>query len=336
MANVVTIYDVAREAGVSISTVSNALNRPHKVGEDTRVRVLGVADELGYMPKAEAAVLARRSARRVGVFAPFTSYDSFMRRLAGVLTAASASGVEVAVFDTGSAAQLAIPVLASIPLQARFDGLIVMGMAIDPIVEQRLLDREIPVVVVDAHSERFPSLVVDDAAAGALAARHLIERGHRDVGYVAERQLTDYESQSHSRLAGFRAVVEAAGGTVRVVESGPSAEEAHDAARGMLGAPDRPTALVAHFDRMGVGLLRAGREAGLDLPRELSIMSFDDGPVAEAASLTTVRQPFEESGAAALRLLDSVGGRVMVTRTQLELRLVDRGSTAQVTSRPRD
>jgi DNA-binding LacI/PurR family transcriptional regulator len=328
VANVVTIYDVAREAGVSISTVSNALNRPHKVGIDTRERVLSVADELGYTPKTEAAVLARRSARRIGVFAPFTSYDSFMRRLAGVLAAASASGVEVAVFDTGSAAQLAIPVLASIPLQARFDGLIVMGMAVDPVVEQRLLDREIPVVVVDAHSDRFPSLVVDDAAAGGLAARHLVELGHRDVGYVAERQLTDYASQSNTRLAGFRAVVESAGGSVRVVESGPSAEEAQAAARVLLERSDRPTALVAHFDRMGVGLLRAGRESGLDLPRQLSVISFDDGPVAEAASLTTIRQPFEESGAAAVRLLDSVGARSMLTRTQLEFRLVDRGSTA--------
>lgn len=324
----VTIYDVAREAGVSISTVSNALNRPHKVGLETRERVLRVADALGYIPKPEAAVLARRSNRRVAVFAPFTSYDSFLRRLSGVLEQAARSGTEVSVYDVGSAAQLASPVLSSVPLQARFDGLIVMGMAVDPVVEQRLVDREIPVVVVDAHSDRFPALVVDDAEAGALAARHLVELGHRHVGYVAEQQATDYESQSTSRLAGFRAVVEAAGGSVRVVESGPSADEAAAAARDLLGRARGLTALVAHFDRMGVGLLRAAREEAIAVPERLSVISFDDGPVAEAAGLTTVRQPFEESGAVALRLLDAAGDRQMVTRTHLELRLVERGSTA--------
>lgn len=326
----VTIYDVAREAGVSISTVSNALNRPHKVGLETRERVLRVADALGYIPKPEAAVLARRSNRRVAVFAPFTSYDSFLRRLSGVLEHAATSGTEVSVYDVGSAAQLASPVLSSVPLQARFDGLIVMGMAVDPVVEQRLVDREIPVVVVDAHSDRFPALVVDDAEAGALAARHLVGLGHRRIGYVAEQQATDYESQSTSRLAGFRAVIEAAGGSVRVVESGPSADEAAVAARDLLRRERGLTALVAHFDRMGVGLLRAAREEGLAVPERLSVISFDDGPVAEAAGLTTVRQPFEESGAVALRLLDAAGERQMVTRTHLGLRLVERGSTAQV------
>lgn len=329
----VTIYDVAREAGVSISTVSNALNRPHKVGLETRERVLRVADALGYIPKPEAAVLARRSNRRVAVFAPFTSYDSFLRRLSGVLEQAARSGTEVSVYDVGSAAQLASPVLSSVPLQARFDGLIVMGMAVDPVVEQRLVDREIPVVVVDAHSDRFPALVVDDAEAGALAARHLVELGHRHVGYVAEQQATDYESQSTSRLAGFRAVVEAAGGSVRVVESGPSADEAAAAARDLLGRARGLTALVAHFDRMGVGLLRAAREEAIAVPERLSVISFDDGPVAEAAGLTTVRQPFEESGAVALRLLDAAGERQMVTRTHLELRLVERGSTAAAPTR---
>lgn len=329
---VITIYDVAREAGVSISTVSNALNKPHIVGLETRERVLRVADELGYVPKPAAAVLARRANRRVAVFAPFTSYDSFLRRLTGVLEQASSSGTEVSVFDVGSAAQLASPVLSSVPLTARFDGVIVMGMAVDPVVEQRLIDREIPVVVVDASSERFASLVVDDAAAGALAAQHLVDLGHRRIGYVAETQVTDYESQSTSRLAGFTRVMEAAGGSVRVVESGPTADEAATAAAGLLTAAPAPTALVAHFDRMGVGLLRAVRAVGLRVPEDVSVISFDDGPVAEAAALTTVRQPFEESGAAAFRLLDAASTVGVVTHTRLKVRLVDRGSTAVAAS----
>lgn len=324
---VITIYDVAREAGVSISTVSNALNRPHKVGPGTRERVLETADRLGYVPKPEAAVLARRSIRRVAVFAPFTSYDSYLRRLSGVLQGAHAAGTEVAVFDIASAAQVASPVLSSIPLQARFDGLIVMGIALDPVVEQRLVDRDVPVVVVDAPSDRFPALVVDDRRAGALAAEHLVGLGHRRIGYVAERQATDYESQSAHRLRGFTEVVERAGGAVQVVESGPEIDEAQAAAAALLAGDAPPTALVAHFDRMGVGLLRAARDRGAAVPGELSVLSFDDGPTAEAAGLTTVRQPFEESGSIALRLLDAAATHRVISRTQLDVRLVDRGST---------
>jgi len=140
--------------------------------------------------------------------------------------------------------------------------------------------------------------------------------------------VTDYESQSTSRLAGFTRVLEAAGGSVRVVESGPTADEAEVAAAGLLRGDDAPTALVAHFDRMGVGLLRAARRAGRRVPEDVSVISFDDGPVAEAAGLTTVQQPFEESGAAALRLLDAAGTMGVVTHTQLTVQLVDRGSTA--------
>jgi DNA-binding LacI/PurR family transcriptional regulator len=326
MSNVATIYDVAREAGVSISTVSNALNRPHKVGESTRQRVLQVADELGYMPKPAAAVLARQGTRRIGVFAPFTSYESFLRRLSGLLHAATADGVEVAVFDVGSAAQLASPVLASIPLQARFDGLVVMGMDLDPAVEQRLVDRHIPAVVVDAHSDVFPSLVVDDAAAGRIAARHLVDLGHREIGYVAERQLADYTSQSTSRLGGFREVLEAAGGHLHVVESGPEPDDAAAAADALLDA-ERVTAVVAHFDRMAVGVLQAARRRGLRVPEDLSVASFDDGPVAEAAGLTTVRQPFEESGAAAFRLLGAAATSRLRVRSELQLTLTTRSST---------
>ena len=104
MANKVTIYDVATAAGVSISTVSLALNTPERVSAATRDKVLVAADELGFVPKADAVTRARRGVGRIGVIAPFSSYPSFARRLNGVFSALREEALEVVVFDQQSAA----------------------------------------------------------------------------------------------------------------------------------------------------------------------------------------------------------------------------------------
>ena len=104
MTGQVTIYDVAAYAGVSISTVSQTLNRPNRVNPKTRERVLKAIEELQYMPKAQAVSHARRGVGRIGVLAPFTSYDSFRRRLMGVLAESDGTNRDVVVYDHESAA----------------------------------------------------------------------------------------------------------------------------------------------------------------------------------------------------------------------------------------
>lgn len=336
MPETITIYDVAREAGVSISTVSNVMNRPDKVNQATRRRVLQAADVLGYMSKTEAVSLARKSARRIGVFAPFSSYDSFLQRLAGVVEEASGGGVEVAVFDCGSAAQLAEPVLASIPLQARFDGLIVMGIALDASIERRLVERGIPAVLVDAPSRVFSTIGVDDTGAGRVAAEYLHDLGHRRFTYLIERQASDYESQALRRQRGFSSVLDERGDSVlSVIEADPSQESAYAAAERILAAPDRPSAIVAHFDEMAVGVLWAARDLGLRVPEDLSILGFDDGKAAIAARLTSVRQPLRESGHEAARALAGLidAPRQHRRDIQLDFSLQVRQSTAAAPSR---
>jgi LacI family transcriptional regulator len=327
----VTIYEVARAAGVSISTVSIALNRPSRVSEATRARVLEVADSLGYVPKAEAVSTARRGMRRIGVVAPFTSYVSFLQRLKGVLAVAAERGVEVSVFDHESAATASSPLLAGMPIRGQVDGLIVMGMRVGDVVEQRLFDRGMPVVVVDAESDRFPVVACDDVAGGRLAAGHLLRLGHHRFGYLVERQLTDYDSQARRRVRGVRSALDAAGGcTLTLVECGSSVEDARAAAMEVLRGPERPTAIMAHCDELAVGGLLAARDLGLDVPRGLAVMGYDDGPAAQAADLTTVRQPFEESGATAAGVLLAAIGDPAAHRTvtYLDLRVVQRSTTS--------
>ena len=326
-----TIYDVARAAGVSISTVSNALNRPDRVSEETRARVLECIDQLGFVPKSEATTLARKRMRRIGVIAPFTSYVSYMTRLAGVLAEAGASGFEVATFDSESAATSMTPILDTLPIKGQVDGLIVMGFSLDASIEDRLVDRGVPVVVVDSVSTRFPVVTCDDEHSGRIGAAHLLDLDHRSFGYVRERQRGSYDSQADRRLSGFAAELEATPDTeLRVVESDPSFEAARAAAHELIGSGDRPSAIMAHYDELAVGVLKAAADLGVRVPDELSVIGVDDGPVAEATDLTTVRQPFQESGVEAVRILLSRLERPTSERTVtfLDLRVVERETTA--------
>ena len=326
-----TIYDVALAAGVSISTVSNALNRPDRVSAKTRARVIECIDELGFVPKSEATTLARKQMRRIGVIAPFTSYVSYMTRLAGVLAEAGASGFEVATFDSESAATSTTPVLDTLPIRGQVDGLIVMGLQLEESVESRLADRGVPTVVVDAVSARFPVVKCDDEQSGRIGAAHLLGLGHRALGYVRERQRGSYESQANHRLSGFAAEVEATPGTqLDVVESGSSIESARTAAHELIGSDKRLSAIMAHDDNLAVGVLKAAADLGVSVPGELSVIGVDDGLVAEATDLTTVRQPLLESGVEAVRILLSRLKRPTAERTVtfLDLCIVVRATTA--------
>ena len=323
-----TIYDVARAAGVSIATVSNVLNRPDRVGAATRERVIQAADELRYVPKSEAASRARARVGRVAVAAPFSAYPSYLRRLVGILRGLDGQGFEVTVIDEESAAMSRSAVLASLPVRGHIDGLIAMGRSLDEAIERRLDDRALPVVVVDATSPRFSAVTIDDFEGGRLAAAHLIELGHRRVGYVLERQVSDYESQARRRLDGVRQVFGEAGGGVVVESAEGSVADGRRAARALLDRDPGLTAVMAHYDDLAIGALDALREARLRVPDDVSVVGYDDGLPAEAAGLSTVRQPFEETGVVAANLLlASLDGERSPSLTQLRTELVVRRTT---------
>ncbi|MDQ7908137.1 LacI family DNA-binding transcriptional regulator [Phytohabitans sp. ZYX-F-186] len=329
MTDKVTIYEVAARAGVSISTVSLVLNSPTRVRQATRERVLTAADELGFVPKADAVTRARKGVGRIGVIAPFSSYPSFSRRLAGVFAAIGAEALEVVVFDQQSAASASSPLLASLPITRRLDGLIIMGLPLEDAVVERLRAQRLPTVVLDSPRPRFEAVVTDDEAGGELVARYLAERGHRRFGYVGEAQRSHaYVSPSESRLAGFRRVVD--GGlpdeAVRLVRH--DVGQARAATHELLDLADPPTAIFAHDDTLAGGVLAAARDRGLAVPGDLAVVGFDDSDLAQALDLTTVRQPFEESGRLALRaLLDQMQGSPTGRRTTvLDLELVVRAT----------
>jgi DNA-binding LacI/PurR family transcriptional regulator len=330
MTSKVTIYDVALAAGVSISTVSLALNSPTRVTASTREKILAAADELGFVPKADAVTRARRGVGRIGIIAPFSSYPSFARRLNGVFGLLADGSLEVVVFDQESASTAASPLLASLPLTQRLDGMVIMALPLDETAAERLKRLRLPTVLVDVVRDDFDCVSTDDRAGGALAAEHLIARGHTRLAYLGEDQRSHaYVSSSEHRLEGFRATALAHGIEVghRLITHG--VDEARQETLDLLDQPDRPTALFAYDDVLAVGVLKAVRERGLRVPEDLAVVGFDDSDLAVALDLTTVRQPFEESGRAGGQLLLDRMQNATVPRRHLtlDLTLVPRATT---------
>ena len=327
-----TIYDVAAKAGVSISTVSLCLNHPSRVAATTRDRVVAAADSLGFVPKADAVSRARKAVGRIGVMAPFTSYPSFGRRLNGILSQFAASNLEVVVFDHESAT--VSPLVATLPLTGRVDGLIVMSIPITDDIARRLHDQCIPTVLLDTVQGGFDAVRTDDFAGGRLAGQHLLERGHTRIAFLGEGWVVPHthQSQCELRLSGLRAAVLERGLAIDDVDvrfTSHDIDAARSAARELLESRDRPTAVFCHDDLLAAATLQAAQELGRRVPHDLAIVGFDDSDYARALRLTTIRQPFEGSGqVAAKALLDRIANPALPTRTTvLDLTVVQGATT---------
>jgi len=328
----VTVYEVAENAGVSIATVSRVLNAPEKVNEATRARVLATIDRLGFVPKAEAAARARKDHGRIGVLAPFFTLPSFVERLRGVANALDDSPYELAIYNVDSSARRD-GYLASLPVTRRLDGLIIMALPFDQAAADRLFNHHLETVLIEFSQEPFSSIRIDDRAGGRLAGEYLLGRGHRRCAFVGDADLPDYAIHTSDwRLEGYREAL-AEGGVIlpgEYVALAPhSRENARLLAHRLLELPEPPTAIFAASDNQAVGVLKAARERGLIMPKELAVMGFDDVDIADFIGLTTIRQPLEESGRVAVDLLLSrVADPARPSqRVRLPLTLMERETT---------
>jgi DNA-binding LacI/PurR family transcriptional regulator len=326
--HVATIYDVAEAAGVSISTVSLAMNNPSRVRGSTLTRVMEAVDQVGFVPKTDAVIRARKGVGRVGVIAPFTSFASFFQRLRGVVRTAKKEGFEVVLYDEESAAETR---LASLPITRRVDGLIVMSLPLSDAVASRLVEQGVPTVLIELGRQGFSSITHDDVAGGRLVGDLLLRHGHERFGYIGHAQAVSYVSQSQMRLEGFASRLPEPP-EVRLVEHSSAA--AYEAALEMLSLNNRPTGLFAYSDVMAGGVLRAARELGLAVPDEVAVVGFDDSDLAEALGLSTIHQPLEESGQVAMETLlaQLANPQAGARQIELALSLVERETTAPLRS----
>jgi DNA-binding LacI/PurR family transcriptional regulator len=323
------IRDVARLAGVSYQTVSRVLNDSPSIKPSTRQRVLDVIEEIGYRPNQAARALVTSRSRTIGVLTTGSAhYGPTMSALA-IENAARQAGYLVT--STGLASQDAESITDSLNhlMAQAVEGLVVIAPHARVFEAISRLHLTIPVVTLDsAARDHARSLSVDQITGARLAARHLISLGHRDILHLAGPQ--DW-IEAEARMTGFLEEVGSAGlRTLPPILGDWTADFGYRAGRQLLRLRDF-TAVFAANDHMALGVVHAIRDAGLDVPGDISVIGFDDVPESQHfwPPLSTVRQDFVELGRRALALLMSeLRGEESPGNGQIEPELIVRSSTA--------
>lgn len=301
-----TIYDVAKLSGFSISTISRVINSPDKVNPETRARIYAAIDQLEFVPKAEARARALQRTGRIGVVTPFFTAPSFVQRLRGIAGALSKENYELVIFTVESKEQLQ-SYLASLPLTGNLDGLVIMSLPVGESDAQRLIDHNIPLVLIEYPHPTISSVEIDDMEGGRLAVNYLVKKGHRRIAFLGDTDLPEYAIHPVSRrLMGFRHALQDVGIILpdELVRLAPyTQEQTRQAASELLSLAEPPTAVFAATDFQALGVLKAARQLGISVPKQLAVIGFDDLDMAEYADLTTVRQYLDESGRLAIEIL---------------------------------
>lgn len=301
-----TIYDVADQSGVSISTVSRFLNNPEKVNAATREKIQAAMNRLAYIPHGNSGAKARRQVGRIGVLTPFFPAPSFVQRLQGMTPVFHHAHCEMVIYTVDSPEQLR-EYLSSIPFSKRLDGLIILSMKIGDADVQRMVHAGLEVVLVEQHHSLVSSIEADNVRGGALAAEHFLSKGYAPCAFVGERIYPPYSlHSSEPRWQGFQAALTQAGRPVdpRHVRLGEvSVDDGYRMGLELLRAADRPRAIFSMSDLQAIGVLKAAKQCGLRVPEDVAVMGFDDIEAADYVELSTVSQSLNESGRLAAELL---------------------------------
>jgi LacI family transcriptional regulator len=300
----ITIREVALHAQVSVTTVSHVINGTRFVSEDAKTRVQAAISALNYVPSAVARSLKSSRTHTVGMMIPNNSNPYFAEIIRGIEDTCFAAGFNVILCnsDDDPHKQAAYVRVLS---EKQIDGLIVLSSGGDPELLDTLRSANMPQVVVDREIDDLAAdlVEVDHEGGARLAVEHLIGLGHTRIACIAGPHAL---SSARQRVQGWRSGLQAAGleCDVTMVANGHfTAEGGHAAMRALQ--PLRPTAVFASNDLMAIGAICAAAEAGLHVPRDLSIIGFDDIALAAYSNppLTTIAQPKHQTGELAARML---------------------------------
>jgi LacI family transcriptional regulator len=303
-----TIKDVAREAGVSVATVSRVLNRKGPVSEATRGRIQGVASRLRYSPHGAARSLITNRTAAIGVLLPDLFGEFFSELIRGIDLASRRRGYHLLVAGShGDRAEVEAVLRAT---RGRVDGLIVMSPDIDAHTLHANLPETLSVVLLNSPGDgAFDSITIDNHGGARAMVRYLIGLGHRRIALV-KGPAGNFDASERQR--GYRDALRELpdGGSVDLEFEGDFSEEAgYRAGVRILELAQRPTAVFAANDGMAIGALSAFRDAGVRVPDDISLAGFDDIPISRftAPTLSSVRVPIAELGAMAItRLLHTL------------------------------
>jgi DNA-binding LacI/PurR family transcriptional regulator len=302
----VNMADVAREAGVSLATVSRALRDVPGVSPGTRDRIRRIASDLSYVVSPEASRLARRDTGRVAIVVPRSDvwfYGTMLHAMDQVLREVD---LDLLVYQVDGEEQRN-RFLRELPARRKVDAVILTALPMRQNEVDRLELLGVHVVVAGGRVGDYPHVEVDDLEVGRLAVQHLLDLGHQRIGMIRTDD-TDgaaWSSDLH-RVRGWRETLTAAGFPppeehLVSVPYGPTAGAT--GMRRLMALDPRPTAVFAFSDELAAGALAGALEAGLAVPGDVSIVGVDGHPVAEMLGLSTVEQGVAEQGRATAELV---------------------------------
>ncbi|MFZ0178303.1 MAG: LacI family DNA-binding transcriptional regulator [Candidatus Dormiibacterota bacterium] len=323
----VTIRDVARESETSLATVSRVLNGSMSVHPELRVRVLKAAKQLGYYPDSVGKALRSRRSSLLGCIVSDITNPMFAAIYKAAQLAADQNGYALILANSDGLAsqeERYVRLLA----QRRVEGVMVSTADESGATLGTLLEARIPVVLLDRESgpAEVDAVLVDDREGMAAATRYLVELGHERIGFLAGFLKV---RSGRERRAGFVATAAELGLSRRkcsIVDAEFRTDRARAATIEMLNQPKPPSAIISSNGRMTVGLMQAIYELGVSIPRDLSVVGFDDSEFTRFAHppLTVISRPIERLGTIAIEmLLDRIAGRAtpqpVLARVETEL-----------------
>lgn len=312
----ITIYDVAKKAGVGIGTVSRAMNNSPHISPATKAHILKIVKELNYQPHALAQSLARKKTYTIASVVPFFTNYFFVELLKSVQAALSSRNYDLILY-TINRIDRRDDTLNRVLSERRTDGVLIFSLQVSDDYAQRFLESQIPVVIVDHMHPKIDSIVIANRQGAYEATKHLIGLGHKAIGMI-NGHLSSYPAIL--RLEGFKqalqefdmpfedrwlVICDAAAG-----EHGFNEAAGYKAMKRLLAENSRlPTALFVASDVQALGVMRAAKEAGLRIPQDLALVGFDDIELAKFVGLSTMRQPIAQMGQMAVdRLLEHIEG----------------------------
>jgi LacI family transcriptional regulator len=299
----VTIQDVAKTAGVSVSTVSRVLNGKVDVAGDTQERVLGIINKLGYTSNLAAKSMRSLRKNLLGLVVPDIGFPYSLEVMKGINRAIAESTFDLLVYTTGDTHKTGTIIheqhYVSLLNNSITDGVIIVASAAAEFITNA------PIVAVDPHviNPNYPSVQGTNYQGAMDVMEYLLELGHRRIGFICGRPEI---GSAQRRLEGYKDALKRAGITVDdrlIVEGDFSTKTGQASALKLLGLNEPPTAIFAANDQSAIGVLQAAEEMGLRIPDDLSVAGFDNISEAEYLNLTTVDQFLPEMGYVATQML---------------------------------
>ena len=325
--------DVAERAGVSVTTVSHVVNETRPVSDELRQRVLTTMDELGYQPNRLARSLRLQETHTIGMIVPDSANPFFAEVARGIEDTSFEQSYNVILCNSDGNLDKEL-LYTNVLVEKQVDGILFVAAGVSTEHIRALQTRRMPLVLVDRDipGVAVDSVLTDNARGGWQAIHYLIELGHRRIGCITGPSDV---TPSAERVTGYRQTLREAGIAVDenlVVKGDFQYQSGFRATQQLLGMNDPPTAIFACNDLMAVGAISAVIESGRKVPADLSVIGFDDVPLASFTNppLTTIAQPKYEMGAlATTMLLERVQDRDMPPRRKLlDTSLFVRHSTA--------